>query len=260
MPAIDTTADPVNDSTGVVIVMTNTVSPAPPGTAEPTREKPDTTPPEAPQPRIRVWDGVVRSFHWLLVAGMLFMLVSAHIGRQEVHMIVGWAIVGLLLIRLVWGFIGTPYARFANFAVSPFESLRYLSDVARGHPRHYVGHNPAGAAMVFALLGMVALLSFSGLVLQATVEYEGPFAAALTNVSDHYAHEAFVLHKIATYGLYLMVPLHILGVVLASRQHQENLVLAMITGDKPASPQTATDNSSNSRAVSSPASPFFRAE
>ena len=243
MPAIDTTLD---SHAGVVIVLAESATMGPPDAAvavsTPTREKAAPTPPEQPAPRktIRVWDRVVRSFHWLLVIGMASMIVSAHFGKQELHMVLGWIVLGLLTVRLVWGFIGSHHARFSSFVVSPFESLRYLGEVARGQPRHYLGHNPAGAAMVLALLGIVLMLTLSGLTLQATVEYDGPLAALFAQVDDNYPHEAFVLHKLATYALYLLVPLHILGVVMASRQHGENLILSMITGQKPA-PTTGAD-------------------
>ena len=117
----------------------------------------------------------------------------------------------------------------------------------RGNPRHYLGHNPAGAIMVFALIGLLSALGVTGLVMQATVEFEGPFVDYLRWIDDRGVHEVVLAHKLAVNALYLLVPLHLAGVVLASLQHRENLVLSMIHGRKavpdagdprPAAPQS----------------------
>jgi cytochrome b len=188
--------------------------------------------PEGPK-TMKVWDAFVRSFHWLLVAGVVSLVATAQFGQQEIHMALGIAVLALLVARLAWGFVGSAHARFANFAVSPFAALRYVQDIVRGHPRHYLGHNPAGAVMVFALLGLLFALGVTGLVMQATVEFEGPFVDALRWIDDRGVHEIVLAHKLAVNALYLLVPLHLIGVVLASIQHRENLVLSMIHGRKP---------------------------
>lgn len=179
-----------------------------------------------------VWDRFIRVFHWTLLAAVSTLVASAHFGQQEMHMALGLATLGLLAARLAWGFVGSPHARFASFAVSPFEALRYLGEIARGRPRHYVGHNPAGAWMVFILLGLLFALALTGLVLQATLEFEGPFVDALRGLSDPVVREVAIAHRLAIDVLYVAVPLHLAGVALASVQHRENLVLAMITGRK----------------------------
>lgn len=194
----------------------------------------------APPGSTLVWDRFVRAFHWLLVIGVSTLVASAQLGQQEIHMALGIAVLGLLVARLVWGFIGSPFARFASFAVSPFAAWDYLTEILRGRPRHYLGHNPAGALMVFALLGLLVTLALTGLVMQATLEFEGPFVSALSWVDDKAVREITITHRLAINALYLLVPLHLLGVLLASLQHKENLVLSMITGRKNA-PQTGLE-------------------
>ena len=180
-----------------------------------------------------VWDGFVRLFHWLLVAGVATLVASAHFGQQEIHMALGIAVLALIAARVVWGFVArNPFSRFASFAVSPFEAARYLGEIVRGHPRAYLGHNPAGGWMVFALIGLLSALALTGLALQATVEFEGPFVELLRGLDDEAVREIGIAHRIFVNGLYLLVPLHLAGIALASVQHRENLVLAMITGKK----------------------------
>src|SRR5262245_25660248 len=109
---------------------------------------------------IKVWDGVVRAFHWSLVAAIAVAYLAEE--GEPLHNAAGYIALGLVAIRIAWGFIGPRYARFADFVKSPTGVTRYLLEMARGHPRRYLGHNPAGGAMVVALLAMVALTAGSG--------------------------------------------------------------------------------------------------
>jgi cytochrome b len=128
--------------------------------------------------------------------------------------------------------VGSRHARFASFRATPRAGLRYLAEVLRGQPRRYLGHNPAGALMVFALLADLAILLLSGILLQATLEFEGPLVDLLRGLDDAAVHRLLSLHRLAVNGLYVLAPLHLLGVALASFQHRENLVRAMVTGYK----------------------------
>jgi cytochrome b len=183
--------------------------------------------------RIAVWDRFVRFFHWSLVGLIVSLFVSAHLGKQEVHHFLGFTLAVIVTGRLIWGFFGPSHARFRSFVTSPARALRYIAEIGRGHPARYLGHNPAGAWMVIALIGVVLLLLSTGFVLQATLEFDGPLVALLNPVDDQAVHLTLKIHDLALDVLYVLVPLHLLGVALASRQHKENLVLAMITGHKP---------------------------
>jgi cytochrome b len=172
---------------------------------------------EGSPPMIVVWDAPLRIFHWALAASVLIAWFSANV-YDTVHEVAGYTVIGLLVFRLVWGFVGAPHARFRDFANSPRAILIYLRAILGGHPRRYLGHNPAGAAMIFTLLILLAAISASGWM-QLTVQFFG----------------VTWVEKIHTYSSNLVIFLaivHVLGVIVASVQHRENLLRAMITGQK----------------------------
>ena len=182
--------------------------------------------------RVRVWDGFVRIFHWSAVALVVLLVLTAHYGMEDVHMELGVDFLVLLAGRLAWGVIGTTHARFAGFVVPPQAGLRYLSEVLRGRPRRYIGHNPAGGWMVIALLFTLSVAHASGVILQATLEFEGPLAGLLISASDAFVDWVREVHRASVHALYGLVPLHLIGVLLASAQHRENLTWSMVTGYK----------------------------
>jgi len=182
--------------------------------------------------QVKVWDVPVRLFHWSLVLGFVLAYLSAEIHILDVHVLIGYFLIGLLLFRVFWGFAGNQYARFKSFVFSPQETLSYVRSLRSGHPAHYYGHNPAGAVMVFGLLALLAAIFLSGLVTLAVIDFEGPLLFLANQVSDdtsyffRHAHDFFV--DVAL----LLIPLHLLGVVAGTIQHKENLVRAMVTGMK----------------------------
>ena len=192
----------------------------------------------------QVWDLAIRVFHWTLV---LFFTVAYLTGddAEDLHAYAGYIIIGLLVFRLLWGFIGTRTARFSSFIYSPSETLRYAKAFVSRHPLHYVGHNPLAALMVFALLLSLAFTCWSGLKIYAA-EGKGPLAGNNTLViataladddeenernSKHDGSELWEdLHEVAANLTLFLVFIHIVGVLLASVVHGENLIKAMITG------------------------------
>jgi cytochrome b len=173
----------------------------------------------APPATVKVWDPFVRLFHWCLVA----LVVIAFLTSDEavlIHVAVGYAIVGLVAARILWGFIGTRRARFTDFVKSPAETLRYGAQTLLGKSPRYLGHNPLGGAMIVALLAMLLTICGGGYLL-STDAYWGD-----ETLKD--------LHEATAYLLLVMVVLHLSGVVWAAFAHRENLVKAMFTGRKPA--------------------------
>lgn len=187
--------------------------------------------------QVKVWDVPVRVFHWSLVAGFIVAYLSAEMHKMAVHVWVGYALVALLLFRLVWGFAGNEYARFKSFIFSPQETLAYVRSLRSGHARHYYGHNPAGALMVFALLGVLLAIFGTGLVTLAVIDFEGPLLFLANDVSDETAYLFRHAHDWMVNIALLLIPLHLLGVVSGSIQHKENLVRAMVTGMKRNAPE-----------------------
>jgi cytochrome b len=166
---------------------------------------------------VKIWDPFVRVFHWSLAA--LFLLAYATGDEIEgVHIAAGYTIGGLVAARIIWGLIGPPHARFSTFVRPPGEILAYLRDAIRFKAPRHLGHNPAGGAMVVALLVMLAATSMAGYMLTTDAMAETKWIEEL--------HEIFAN---LTMGL---VVVHVLGVIFASFEHRENLVKSMITGRK----------------------------
>ena len=166
---------------------------------------------------IKVWDRLVRIGHWLLVASIVFSWLSRHWGHT-VHELAGYCALLIVCVRLVWGLIGSRYARFSEFVRSPAATLAYSSEVLAGNERRYLGHNPLGGWMILTLLITIISVCFSGW-LYTTDDYWG-----VEWVAD--------LHESLTHLLIGLVVLHVAGVAFSSWRHRENLVVAMFTGKK----------------------------
>lgn len=206
---------------------------------------------------IYVWDPFVRVFHWSLV---LLFITSYLSGEEEhwIHVYSGYGILFLVALRIVWGFIGSKYARFADFIYAPGKVIDYLKALMSGNkPARYMGHNPAGGMVVLATLLTLSLIGFSGLKLYAIEEGKGPFAGisivqgvhadsdddhedherdhdGASEADDRHGDEEYWedLHEVSVNFMILLVVLHLVGVFLSSRAHGESLLRAMITGRK----------------------------
>lgn len=166
---------------------------------------------------VRVWDPVVRGFHWTLVTSFAVAWFTS--GTMEaVHHWAGYAAGSLVALRLVWGVVGTPYARFSQFVRDPATVLRYLSAILKGHEARYIGHNPAGGAMVVVLIAAMGLAALTGWLMTTDTYFGVPWVEAA--------------HGLVVHVVLLLVIVHVAGVALASFRHCENLVRAMFTGRK----------------------------
>jgi len=200
--------------------------------------------------QVKVWDIGVRLFHWSLVISFVVAYLSSE-ELDEVHEISGYIVLGLVLFRIVWGFVGSKYARFSDFIYSPATGIAYLKSLRAKNPIHYLGHNPLGGWMIIALLICILGISWTGLKLLAVEDGEGPLAAEYNLITPAMAHEEHEkeraqkspeqkkaeefwgkLHEgIVNFTLFL-IALHIIGVISGSRAHGENLARAMVTGYK----------------------------
>jgi cytochrome b len=171
---------------------------------------------------LRIWDPAVRIFHWSLVTAVgIDMLLE---DGTNLHAAAGYVVLGLITFRFIWGFVGTRYARFTNFVTGPSAVRRYLISLRSPRRERHLGHNPMGALMIVALLGVLALVAGTGALLNTDALW-----------GSEWLEET---HEIAANSLYILVPLHVLGAVISSIIHRENLVLSMVTGRKKAEENT----------------------
>lgn len=206
--------------------------------------------------QVKVWDPLVRIFHWTLVLAFATSYLTGDEWDDwgEVHEISGYLILGLIVFRIIWGFVGSKYARFSNFIYSPKAVFAYLKSLVTTHPKHYLGHNPAGGWMIVFLLVSILATGITGLKVLAVEHNDGPLAQVTIQVpsliseaearrvgggmeegengeeeGDEFwkeIHEFF-----ANFTLFLVI-VHILGVIVSSHLHKENLARAMVTGKK----------------------------
>lgn len=193
---------------------------------------------------VKVWDIAVRVGHWSLVALFTVAYLSGEGEFETLHAWAGYAILGVVAFRVLWGFVGTKHARFSDFVVGWQATAAYARSLLALRPGHYLGHNPLGGWMIVALLVTLLLLCWSGLELYA-VEGKGPLARIMvTPVAAARADDdrdkgkgkpeslwEDVHEALANFCL-LLVFLHVGGAIGASLVHRENLVRAMVTGRK----------------------------
>lgn len=175
---------------------------------------------------IKVWDLPLRLFHWLLALSVLSVVVTGELGGNLIdwHGRIGVLVLGLLIFRFIWGFVGTTHARFASFFPTPAKITAYLKGQWQG-----IGHNPLGALSAIALLGVLAALVVTGLFANDDIAFQGPlFSLVDKSLSDKLSG----LHARSFYALIVLIPLHLAAIVYYVRVKKHNLVVPMLTGDK----------------------------
>lgn len=212
---------------------------------------------------VTVWDPVVRLGHWIVVAAFAIAYVTED-DFLSMHVWAGYLVGLVVALRVLWGFVGTRHARFSDFVYSPTSILSHLNDLVHFRAKRYLGHSPAGGAMVFALLLSLSATVITGLATYGADKNAGPlapfYAAGLSaspaptmvlGVHPAVARDAKrrepdetrkedesgmkELHELLANVTLLLVFLHVAGVGFSSIVHRENLVRAMITGRKQAS-------------------------
>jgi len=183
---------------------------------------------------VKIWDLPVRVFHWLLVALILGSYLSSEFGSFDMweHKLIGYTILGLVVFRILWGFVGSRHARFSDFVVSPWKALAYGKALRQGKKGETgtLGHNPMGGYSVLALLGLVAAQAITGLFANDDVVAQGPLAGY---VSDSMSGLLTEVHEIIFNLLLVFVVLHIAVILFYRFVKNENLVKAMILGHRP---------------------------
>jgi cytochrome b len=167
--------------------------------------------------RILVWDLPTRVFHWLLAASFLGAFLTSESERyRDIHVVLGYTMLGLVAFRSLWGVIGTRYARFSSFPIAPRRVLEYLKSLFTRSPQHHVGHNPAGSLAIYAILALSVLAGATGY-------------AAYNEIGGEWLAE---LHEGAANAMLGLVVIHIGAVMASSLIHRENLAAAMVNGYK----------------------------
>ena len=180
--------------------------------------------------KIRVWDLPTRLFHWALVACIVGLTVTGYTGggAMEWHARIGYAVLTLLLFRLVWGLVGGHWSRFSNFIYSPRSVMNYLR--GRAHPDHLIGHNPLGAGSVFAMLAVLLAQIATGLVGDDEIAFTGPlnrFVQSSQGLAATWYHK-----RVGQWLLLALVLLHLGAVLYYLVRRKDNLIQPMIGGDK----------------------------
>ena len=165
---------------------------------------------------VKVWDPLVRVMHWSLA--IVFLVNFIDEGGDPLHNWLGYAALFLVGARVVWGWIGPQRARFADWVRGPRAVRNYLRERLAGRSRRQLGHNPAAAAMMVALLIGVAIVGLTGW-LQTTDRFFGV----------EWIEE---LHEVLAYGVLVMVGLHVAAAISESMHYRENLIASMIHGRK----------------------------
>ena len=166
---------------------------------------------------LRVWDPLLRTLHWALAASVaLAWATTEWLGRW--HQPAGYAALAIVAARIVWGVAGGRYARFAQFVRTPRATWRYTALALTGREPRYLGHNPLGACMVIALFACIVALGLTGWLYR----------------TDRFWGDETVerIHQTLAWTLLALVVLHVLGVAFASWRHRENLIVAMLDGQK----------------------------
>lgn len=180
------------------------------------------------QNKVLVWDLPLRIFHWLLVAAFCVAYLSED-DFLTVHVWAGYLVAGLLAFRLVWGFVGNPYARFSHFICPLSASKTYFMEVIGFKAKRYLGHNPAGALMIVLLLLSLLLTVLTGLAVYAADQASGPLAGIISSVYEDLWEET---HEFFADFTVFLIFIHILGVSLESFVQGENLIRSMLNGYK----------------------------
>jgi cytochrome b len=182
------------------------------------------------QTEINVWDPLVRLFHWTLVIAFGVAWLTED-DWMTLHSYAGYLVIGLLLFRLFWGVVGPRHARFSDFVKSPSTVIGYLKDLTKLRARRYVGHNPAGGAMIVALLICLVLTAVTGLLAYGATG-SGPLTGLFASSAGFGSEWLEEVHEFFANFTLLLVVVHVGGVAFESLLHKENLVRSMFTGTK----------------------------
>jgi cytochrome b len=182
--------------------------------------------------QVKIWDPLVRTFHWALVTAFTIAYFTDDEDLLLPHTWAGYVVIGLLVFRLLWGFVGTTHARFSDFIYAPSAAIAFVRDIFRGKSKRYLGHNPVGGWMIIIMLIMIALISITGLLLYGADEHAGPLAGLMAGAGKGLTATLEDSHEFLANFTVFLVAVHLVGVMVESILQKENLARAMVTGMK----------------------------
>lgn len=180
---------------------------------------------------IKVWDPFVRIFHW----GLVLSFFIAYITEEDflaIHSFAGYTVLALLLLRIIWGLVGTRHARFSDFIYSPQTIKSFVKDTFYLRAKRYLGHNPAGGAMILAMIISLLLTTSTGIAVYGIEEQAGPLANWFIYKDSLWGDILEETHEFFSNFTLLLVFIHVTGVIFESFIHKENLVKSIIDGKK----------------------------
>jgi cytochrome b len=179
--------------------------------------------------RIKVWDLPVRLFHWSIVVLIAAAWTTQELNKMEWHMRIGYAILALLLFRVVWGFVGSDTARFVRFLKSPAAALRHLSHLRRRDADREIGHNAAGGWMVLLMLVLLGVQAGTGLFSNDDSDADGPLMHLISKDQSNFISK---IHSLNFNLILAVIVLHVVAIVAYAVLKRQNLVRPMVTGTK----------------------------
>ena len=181
--------------------------------------------------QVKVWDIFIRTFHWVLVLTFVIAYVTED-DSMTLHSYAGYIMLALLLLRILYGFVGTRYARFSDFIYAPRTAVLYVKDVFLFRPKRYMGHNPAGGLMIIVMLLSLIATCITGMMALAVEENQGPFVEYISFFPVWFVSLSEDLHELLAHFSLFLVAIHLTGVIVESIVHGENLMMSMINGRK----------------------------
>ena len=180
---------------------------------------------------IKVWDLPIRLFHWSVVICFAVSWGSVELfdNAMQVHLYAGYAMLTLVLFRVIWGFIGSGTARFSQFITGLRPTMAYASTLLKPRPSYYLGHNPLGGWAVMAMLALLILQAMTGLFANDDLLTSGPLAHW---VGKDWSDTISEVHQIAFNFLLAVIGIHIVAVLFYRFFKHNNLIVTMITGYK----------------------------
>lgn len=180
---------------------------------------------------VKVWDPFVRIFHWVLVLSFFIAYITEE-DFLTIHSFAGYTVLTLLVLRIVWGIIGTRHARFSDFTYSLQAIKDFIKDTVYLRAKRYLGHNPAGGAMILLMIVSLLITTLTGVAVYGLEEQAGPLASWFTQKESFWGEFFEEVHEFFANFTLLLVFVHVAGVIVESFIHKENLVKSMIDGEK----------------------------